>query len=239
MVLTAFEPWCWRRLLTVPWSPCKEIQPVHPKRDQSWVFIGRTDAEVETQILWPPHVKSWLWKSPWFWEGLGVGGEGDDRGWNGWMVPPTRWTWVWVNFRSWWWTRRPGMLWFMGSQRVGHDWVTELNWTEAVLTCVSPYVPMFPASEMMFLPLSQFFLRIFLSKKSHWFIHIFLDVRMVVTVSMHCKSKSRNEKSPGHLLSTFFDELFVQVCCPFFKKWVICPIIKLQEFLYIQNKSPL
>ena len=64
-------------------------------------------------------------------QGLGAGGEGDDRGWDGWMASLTRWTWVWVNFRSWWWRGSPGVLWFMGSQRVGHDWVTELNWTEA------------------------------------------------------------------------------------------------------------
>ena len=69
------------------------------------------------------------WKRPWCWEGLGAGGEGDDRGWDGWMASPTRWTWVWVNSRSWWWTGRPGVLWFMGSQRVRHDWATELNWT--------------------------------------------------------------------------------------------------------------
>jgi len=59
---------------------------------------------------------------------LGAGGEGDDRGWDGWMASLTWWTWVWVNSRSWWWTGRPGVLWFMGSQRVGHDWTTELNW---------------------------------------------------------------------------------------------------------------
>ena len=77
------------------------------------------------------------WKRPWCWEGLGAGGEGDDRGWDGWMVSPTRWTWVWVNSGSWWWTGRPGMLRFMGSQRVGHDWVTELNWTELnIIYCV-------------------------------------------------------------------------------------------------------
>ena len=70
------------------------------------------------------------WKSLWCWEGLGAGGEGDDRGWDGWMASPTQWTWVWVNSRSWWWTGRPGVLQFMGSQRVGHDWATELNWTE-------------------------------------------------------------------------------------------------------------
>ena len=106
----------------------KEIQPIHPK-DQSWVFIGRTDAEAETPILWLPYVKSWFnWKRPWCWEGLGAGGEGDDRGWDGWMASLTRWTWVWVNSRSWWRTGRPGMLRFKGSQRVGHDWATELNW---------------------------------------------------------------------------------------------------------------
>ena len=127
---------------------CKEIQSVHPKADQSWVFIGRTDAEAETPILWPPDVKSWLtWVS---WEGFGAGGEGDDRGWNGWMASLTWWTWVWVNSRNWWWTGRPGVLQFMGLQKVGHDWVTEMNWTELpiigdhineVLIRLSSFVP--------------------------------------------------------------------------------------------------
>ena len=83
---------------------CKEIQPVHPKGDQSWVFFGRTDAKDEIPVLWPPHVKSWLklthWKRLWCWEGLGAGGEGDDRGWDGWMASLTQWTWVWVNSAS-------------------------------------------------------------------------------------------------------------------------------------------
>ena len=70
------------------------------------------------------------WKRSWCWEGLGAGGERDDRGWDGWMASLTRWTRVWVNSGSWWWTGRPGMLWFMGLQRVGHNWATELNWTE-------------------------------------------------------------------------------------------------------------
>ena len=69
-------------------------------------------------------------KRLWCWEGLKAGGERDDRGWNAWMASLTQWTWVWVNSGSWWWTGRPGVLQFMGSQRVGHDWVTELNWTE-------------------------------------------------------------------------------------------------------------
>ena len=107
---------------------CKEIQPVHSKGDQSCVFIGRTDAEAETPILWPPHAKSWLiGKRLWCWEGLEAGGDGNNRGWDGWMASPTWWTWVWVNSRTWWWTGRPGVLQFMGSQRVGHDWATELN----------------------------------------------------------------------------------------------------------------
>ena len=70
------------------------------------------------------------WKRPWCWERLGAGGEGNNRGWDGWMASLTRWTWVWVNSGGWWWTGRPGVLWLMGPQRVGHDWATELNWTE-------------------------------------------------------------------------------------------------------------
>ena len=101
---------------------CKDIQPVHPKGDQSWVFIGGTDVEAETPILWPSHAKCWLiGKDPDAGRGLGTGGEGDDRGWDGWMASWTQWAWVWVISSSWWWTGRPGVLQFMGSQRVGHD----------------------------------------------------------------------------------------------------------------------
>ena len=109
---------------------CKKIQPVHPKGDQSWVFIGRTDAEAETPILWPPDAKSWLiGKDPdagkdWGQEEKGM------TGWDDWMASLTQWTWVWVNSRSWWWTGRPGVLQSMGSQRVRYSWVTELSWTE-------------------------------------------------------------------------------------------------------------
>ena len=103
---------------------CKEIQPVHPKEDQSWVFIGRTDAKAETPILWPPDVKNWL-----IWEDIDSGKDWRrEKGiteWDGSMASPTQWTWVWVNSRSWWWTGRPGVLQSMGSQRVRHDWVTE------------------------------------------------------------------------------------------------------------------
>ena len=81
-------------------------------------------------ILWPPHAKSWLTgKDPDAGRDWGAGGEGDDRGWDGWMASPTRWKWVWVNSGSWWWTGRPGVLRFMGSQRVRYNGVTELNWS--------------------------------------------------------------------------------------------------------------
>ena len=70
------------------------------------------------------------WKRLWCWEGLGARGEGDDRGWDGWMASLTQWTWVSVNSGSWWWTGRPGVLWFMGWQRVGHDWATDLIWSD-------------------------------------------------------------------------------------------------------------
>ena len=109
---------------------CKEIQPVHSEGDQPWNFFWRNDAEAETPVLWPPHAKSWLIGKDWCWEGLGAGGKGDDRGRDGWMASLTWWTWVWVNSRSWWWTGRPGVLRFMGLKRVGHDWATELNWTD-------------------------------------------------------------------------------------------------------------
>ena len=236
----ALKNWCfWTVMLEKTLeSPldCKEIQPVHPKGNHSWIFIGRTDAEAITPIVWLPDVKNWLigkdpdagkdlsqeekgttedemvgwhcwldgqefeqgpgvgngqgslvccnpwgcrrighdwaselnwndtsiikckreiinicpcllrryfmvctntlatsckdlthWKRPWCWEGLGAGGEGDNRGWDGWMSSQTRWTWVWVNTGGWWWTGRPGVLRFMGWQRVRHDWATELT----------------------------------------------------------------------------------------------------------------
>ena len=96
---------------------CKEIQPVHPKGDQSWVFIGSTDVEAETPKSMATSCEELThWQRPWCWEGLWAGGEGDNRGWDGWMASLTWWSWVWVNFRGWWWTGRPGLPWFMGTQ---------------------------------------------------------------------------------------------------------------------------
>ena len=119
---------------------CKEIQPVHPKGDQSWVFIGRTDAEAETPVLWSPHVKSWLiGKDPdagrdWGQEEKGTT-EDEMVGWHYRLDGHE-----WVNSGSWWWTGRPGVLRFMGSQRVGHDWATEL--TDPILSWFEHGIPM-------------------------------------------------------------------------------------------------
>ena len=126
---------------------CKEFQPVHPKGDQSWVFIGRTDAEAKTPILCL--ATSWEelthWKRPWCWEGLGAGEEGDNRGWDGWTASPTWWTWVWVNFGSWWWTGRPGVLRFMGLQKVWHDWTDWLGLKASWLQAWASRVPIYKA----------------------------------------------------------------------------------------------
>ena len=126
--IDAFELWCWRRLLGVPWisrrsnqSILKEISLGVHWKDWCWSWNSNTLATSCEELT--------LWKRPWCWEGLRAGGEGDDRGWYGWMASPTQWTWVWVDSGSWWLTGTPDMLRFMGSQRVGHDWATELNWT--------------------------------------------------------------------------------------------------------------
>ena len=127
--IDAFELWCWRRLLRVPWtarrsnqSILKEISPGISLKEWCWSWNSGTLA---TSCIELTH-----WKRFRCWEGLGAGGEGDDRGWDGWMASLTRWTWAWVNSRSWWWTGRPGVLQFMGLQIVGHDWKTELNWNK-------------------------------------------------------------------------------------------------------------
>ena len=133
-----FELWWWRRLFESPLD-CTDIEPVHPEGNQSWIFIGRTDAEAETSIFWPPDAKNWLvGKDPdagkdWKQEKKG------QQGWDGWMASLTQGTRVWINSGSWWWTRRPGVLGFMGSQRVGHDWATELNWNGFLASNTASY----------------------------------------------------------------------------------------------------
>ena len=124
--IDAFELWCWRRVLRVPWTAGRSSQSILKEISLGCSLEGPM-LKLKLQYFGPCEQLT-HWKSPWCWKRLGAGGEGDDRGWDGWMASPTRWTWVWVNSGSWWWTGRPGVLRFMGSQRVRHDWETELNW---------------------------------------------------------------------------------------------------------------
>ena len=109
---------------------CNEIQPAHSKGNQPWTFIGRTDAEAETPIIWPPDVKNRLIrKDPDAWKGWRQEEkETTEDETDGWMASLTQWTWIWAISRSWWWTGKPGVLQTMESQRVGHDLMIELNW---------------------------------------------------------------------------------------------------------------
>ena len=114
---------------------CKEIKPLDSKGNQCWIFIERTDAEAEVPILWPPDAKNWLIGKDPGGERLKTWGEADDRGWDGWMASPTRWTWVWASSGSWWRTGKPGVLQSIGSQRVRHNWATEPTDWNCLKTC--------------------------------------------------------------------------------------------------------
>ena len=127
--INTFELWCWRRLLRVPWTARRFNQSILNKISPEYSLEGLM-LKLKLQYFGHLMCRIDYWKRPWCWERLKAGGEGDDRGWDGLMTSRTGWTWVWVNSGSWWWTGRPGMLQSMGSQRVGYNWVTELNWTE-------------------------------------------------------------------------------------------------------------
>ena len=124
--ISAFELWCWRRLLRVPWTARRVNQSILKEISPEYSSEGLVlKLKLQSFGTWCKELTHL--KRPWCWGRLRAGGEGDDdRGWDGWMASLTRWTWVWVNSRSWWWTGRPGMLQFMGSQRV----TDRLNWTE-------------------------------------------------------------------------------------------------------------
>ena len=125
--IDAFELWCWTRLLRVPWTARISNQSILKEISPGCSLEGlmlKLKLQYFGHLMWRAHLKR-----PWCWGRVNAGGEGDDRGWDGWMASLTQWTWVWVDSGSWWWTGRPSALWFMGSQRVGHDWATELNWS--------------------------------------------------------------------------------------------------------------
>ena len=152
VVMYGYESWtmkkaeCWRidafellgrRLLRVPWTARRSNQSILEEMSPGCSLEGLM---LGLRLQYFGHL---MWRigsleRPWCWEGLGAG-EGDDRGWDGWMASLTRWTWVCVNCGSWWWTGRPGVLRFMGSQRAGRDWAMELNWTEWYWTAHSQW----------------------------------------------------------------------------------------------------
>ena len=125
----AFELWCWRRLLRVPWTARRSNQSILKEISLGCSLEGLM---MKLKLQYFGHL---MWSTDSLEKTLMLGKieggrRGDNRGWDGWMASLTQWTWVWVNSGSWWWTGRPGMLRFMGSRRVGHNWVTELNWAE-------------------------------------------------------------------------------------------------------------
>ena len=143
----AFELWCWRRLLRVPWTARRCNQSLLKEISREYSLEGLM---LKLKIQYFDHL---IWrtdslKKTLCWERLKAGSEGDDKGWDGGMASSTQWTWVWARSGSWWWTEKPGMLQSMGWQRVGYDWVTnELNWTDAFLKHsqrLSPFLDQLP-----------------------------------------------------------------------------------------------
>ena len=131
--IDTFELWCWRRPLRVPWTARRCKQSILKEISLEYSLEGLM---LKLKLQYFVHV---MWRidsleKTWCWARLRAGEKGGNRGWDGWMASPTWWMRVWVNSRSWWWTGRPGGLQFMGSQRVGHDWETELKWTESSIT---------------------------------------------------------------------------------------------------------
>ena len=135
--IDAVELWCWRRVLRVSWTARRSNQSILKEISPEYSSEGLM---LKLKLQYFGHL---MWRTDSFgktlmWDRLKVGGEGDDRGWDGWMASPMQWTWLWVGSGSWWLTGKPGMLQSMGLQRVGHDWVTELNWTELSVYMLIP-----------------------------------------------------------------------------------------------------
>ena len=123
--IDAFELWCWRSLWNVPWTARRSNQSILKEISPEYSVEGLM-LKLKLQHFGHLMQRTDHRKRPWCWARLKAGGQGDDRGWDGWMASPTQWRWIWLNSRGWWWTGRPGLLRFMGSQRITHDWATEL-----------------------------------------------------------------------------------------------------------------
>ena len=127
--IDVFELWCWRRLLRVPWTARRSkqsIQEISPEYSLEGLMLK---LKLQYLATWCEELSHW--KRPWCWWRLKVGGEGDDRGWDGWMASSTQWTWVWASSESWWWTGKPGVLHVVYGVAKSQTWLsnwTELNW---------------------------------------------------------------------------------------------------------------
>ena len=127
--INAFELWCWKRLLRVPWTARRSNQSILKEISPEYSLEGlMLKMKLQYLATWCEELNHM--KRPRCWERLKAGGGGDHRGWDGWMASPTQWTCVWINFGSWWWTGRPGVLQSMESQRIGHDWT---DWSSLIL----------------------------------------------------------------------------------------------------------
>ena len=133
--IDAFELWCWRRLLRVPWTARKSNQSILKEISPEY-SLEALMLKLKLQYFGHLMQRTDSLEKPWCWERLKAGGEGDNRGWDGWMASPTQWTWAWVNSWSWWWMGKPDVLQSMGLQRVRHDWATELNWVAVLMLLI-------------------------------------------------------------------------------------------------------
>ena len=133
--VNAFQLWCWRRLLRISWIARRSNQSILKEISPEYSVEGLM-LKLKLQYFGHLMPRTDSLKRSWCWERLMVVEEGDDRGWDGWMASLTQLTWVWVNSGSWWWTGRPGVLQSVGSQRVGHNWASELNWMQNIIQII-------------------------------------------------------------------------------------------------------
>ena len=133
-IIDAFELWCWKRLLRVPWAAMRSNQSIPKKINPEYSLEGlMLTLKLQYLPTWCKELTNW--KRPWCWERVKAGREGDDRGWDGWMASLTQCTWVWASSGREWRTGKPGVLQSTELQRVGHNWATEQSWGVLCVSC--------------------------------------------------------------------------------------------------------
>ena len=185
--IDAFELRCWRRLVRVPWTARRSNQSI--LKISPGISLEGMMLKLKLQYFGHLMRRVDSLKRLWCWEGLGARGEGDGRGWDGWMASLIRRMWVWVNSGSWWWTGRPGMLRFMGSQRVGHDWATDLIWSDRAESLI--YVRCYYFYWFVTFPSSHICLHLF----RFWCLHLKKKVSksaLFIILSLKCNKTWRN-----------------------------------------------